>query len=131
MKEFKMVNTEDIKILRDLGIKNVDQMIAECSTPTQRKSLSRKTGIPKQEILRLAQLAELTKIGYIKSTLAPLYHAAGIINAKILASYSAEGLQSHFRDFIQTHNYPAQVPFVKDLKNNIINAKKFTTQITI
>jgi hypothetical protein len=129
IKDFEGMNQEYISKLNELGIRDVNDMIKEAETLVLRKKLSDKTGIPKEEILRLAQLSDITRIGYVKSILAPLYHAAGIISPEVLAKYSAEELHQHFREFIDRNNYPAEVPFLKDLEHNINNARKIQSKI--
>lgn len=131
MKDFKEVDSGYIARLNDLGIKNVNDMIREAKTPEQRKKLSQKSDIPEEEVLRLAQLADITWVGYIKSVLAPLYHAAGITSPEILAKYSADELHLHFNEFKKENDYPAQVPFLKDLEHNIKTAKKVKSKIEL
>ena len=124
LKEFYQVNEDYIKKLDSIGIKNVEQMLEEGKTIKQRKELSQRLDIPEEDILRLVELSDITRIGYVKSKLAVLYHSAGFDSPTKFANFTAEELYKHFEDYIQKSNWDGMVPNLADLKYNLKNAKK-------
>ena len=124
LKEFYQINQDHVSKLSSIGIKNVDQMLEAGKTIKQRKKLSKKLNIPEDGLLRIVELSDITRIGYVKSKLATLYHSAGIDSPTKLAVYNADELYAFFVDYVTKTGWDGMVPNPRDLENNIKSAKK-------
>ncbi len=124
LKEFYNVNLEVVKKLATIGIKNVEQMLEAGKTINQRKELAKKLDISEKDILAIVELSDITRIGYVKSKLAALYHSAGIETPTKIANFTAEELYKFFEDYVKKSDWDGMVPNPSDLEHNIKNAKK-------
>ncbi|MFW9853222.1 MAG: DUF4332 domain-containing protein, partial [Candidatus Thorarchaeota archaeon] len=124
LKDFYQVNREHVQKLANIGIKNVEQMLEAGKTIKQRKELAQQLAIPEKGILELVELSDITRIGYVKSKLAKLYHSAGFDTPTKIAKFTAEELYDHFKQYIEKSGWDGMVPNPSDLENNIKSAKK-------
>ncbi len=124
LKDFYEVNTEHVGKLASIGIKNVEQMLEAGKTIKQRKDLSHQLDIPEEGILELVELSDITRIGYVKSKLAKLYHSAGFDTPTKIANYDAKDLYEFFEKYVKESGWDGMVPNPSDLEYNIKNAKK-------
>ena len=129
LKKILDINSEYIKKLNDLGIKNVNDMIKAGKTPELRNSLASKSGIPRETILELVKISDLARIGYVKEKLSRLYYNAGVETPQHLSKWSAEALHKHFEEYIKRTKWDGMIPFLSDLKNNIASAKKLKSVV--
>ncbi len=124
LKNFYQVNLEYVRKLASIGIKNVEQMLEVGKTIKQRKELAKQLDIPEKGILELVELSDITRIGYVKSKLAKLYHSAGFDTPTKIAKFTAEELYEHFETFVEKSGWDGMVPNPSDLEHNIKSAKK-------
>jgi hypothetical protein len=124
LKDFMGINPEHIKILTQLGIKNVNEMLEAGKTRRLRENLAQKTKIPLEAIMELVELSDITRIGYVKSKLSRLYYNSGIRSPQDIIYYNEITLREHFQRYIEKSGWDGMVPNLTDLKNNIANAKK-------
>jgi hypothetical protein len=124
LKDFYYVNLEHVKKLADIGIKNVEQMLEAGKTIKQRKELAKQLEIPEKGILELVELSDITRVGYVKSKLAKLYHSAGFDTPTKIAKFTSEELYEHFKEFVEKSGWDGMVPNPSDLEHNIKSAKK-------
>lgn len=124
LKEFYQVNLGHVNKLASIGIKNVEEMLEAGKTIKQRRNLAKQLDIPEEGILRLVELSDITRIGYVKSKLATLYHSAGIDTPTKIAKFTAEDLYGLFKEYVEKNNWDGMVPNPADLENNIKSAKK-------
>jgi len=124
LKEFFEVNQEHVKKLATVGIRNVEQMLEAGKTIEQRNQLSQQLSIPEEGILTLVELSDITRIGYVKSKLAALYHKAGFDTPTKIAKYNPEELHAYFVKFTEETSWEGMVPNPSDLVHNIESAKK-------
>ena len=124
LREFYKINLDYVNKLESTGIKDVEQMLEAGKTIKQRKELAKQLDIPEEELLKIVELSDITRIGYVKSKLAVLYHSAGIDSPTKMANYTPEELYKHFEDYIEKTGWDGMVPNLADLKYNLKNAKK-------
>jgi len=124
LKEFYNVNQEYIKKLASVGIKNVEQMLEAGKTIKQRKELAEQLEMTEENILEFVELSDITRIGYVKSKLAKLYHSAGIDTPTKIAKFTAEELYKYFEEYVNKSNWDCMIPNPSDLESNIKSAKK-------
>jgi hypothetical protein len=126
IKEFLNVNQEYVEKLAAIGIKNVDQMLERGKAKKQREQLSKQLGIPKDAILELVKLSDITRIGYVKRKLARLYYDAGLDSPAKIAEFEPKQLHAFFVKFVEESSWNGMVPNPKDLINNIKSARKLS-----
>ena len=86
IKDFPNINENVVVKLEALGIKNTLQLYNEILTAEKRKELSSKTGISKNEIMKLAKLTDLSRIRWVNHTFAYVLMEAGYDTAKSVAN---------------------------------------------
>ncbi|MGC9367146.1 MAG: DUF4332 domain-containing protein [bacterium] len=122
--KFMGIDKNYVKKLENCGIKNVEQMLEEGKTGKQRDELSKKLGIPKQAILELVKLFDLTRLGYVKTKLTRLYYDAGLDSPEKIAKFKPDELHELFVKFVKQSGWDGIIPHPGDLASNIENAKK-------
>jgi hypothetical protein len=99
-------------------------MLDQGKTSKQRQRIAQELGISEADILEIVCLSNLTRLGHVKRKLARLYYEAGFHSPHEVAKYTSEELHEHFKSYIQSSGWNGMIPNLKDLENNINNAKK-------
>ena len=124
LKDFRGVNPEYIKGLSAVGIKNVDEMLAQGATPEERQSLAQRTGIPLEGILELVKLSDLARIPGIKSVRARLYVDAGIDSIEKMAQMEPAALRTLVVDFIERTGFDGIPTLPKEARSAVKKARR-------
>lgn len=85
IKDFPCITEDIAKKFEVIGFKNTLHLYEEILTTQKRKELSKKTGIAKDEIMKLAKLTDLSRIRWVNHTFAYLLLEAGYDTAKKVA----------------------------------------------
>lgn len=104
-------------------------MLDSGKTVIQRKALSEQLAIPKEKILELVQLSDITRMGYVKAKLSRLYHDSGLDSPLKVAKFEPEELYKHFKKFVEETGWDVMIPNLKDLVWNIKNAKSLKQMV--
>ena len=86
IKDFVCISEDTTLKLENLGIKNTFQLYKEILTEKNRDELSNKTGISRNEIIRLAKLTDLSRIRWVNHTFAYVLLEAGFDTAEKVAN---------------------------------------------
>jgi len=124
LKDFRGADKKHIVLLAKEGIANTDQMLERGKTPTGRRILSDKTGIPAEAILELVKLADLSRIEGVKNIRARLYHDAGIDSVEKMAKWNPDDLRAYLIEFVRKTGFDGIAPLPKEIRNTIEEAKK-------
>ena len=124
LKKFLDINQEHVKKLSDVGIKNVEQMLAAGKTKNQRKQLAIEQDIPEEAILELVKLSDLTRLGYVKAKLSRLYYNSGLDSPQKIAKFEPNELHAFFVKFVKESGWDGMVPNPKDLITNVNSARR-------
>jgi hypothetical protein len=124
LKDFRGVDTECIKALSIVGIKNVDQMLTAGKTPGDRANLSSQIGVPEETILELVKLSDLARVPGIKGIRARLYVDAGIDSIEELAQWDAVEFREHIVEFVERTGFDGIPTLPAEARFSIDNAKK-------
>jgi hypothetical protein len=124
LKNFRDVNKKHIMLLEREGICNVNQMLELGKTPTSRRKLSDKTGIPAGAILEFVKLADLSRIPGVKDVRARLYYDAGIDAVEKMAKWNPEELRTYMIEFVKKTGFKGIAPLPKEARYTIETAKK-------
>ncbi|MFX1484772.1 MAG: DUF4332 domain-containing protein, partial [Promethearchaeota archaeon] len=122
--KFRGVNQDYVKKLESLGIVNVDQMILKGKTPEMRLQLSEESGVPVESILEFVKLADLTRVGAVKTVRTRLYYDAGIDTIDKMAEYDPAELRSYLSKWIEETGFEGIAPLPKEASNAVSTAKK-------
>lgn len=93
MKDIRGVAAEHIGKLAAIGIADVEGVLEAGRTKEEREQLSRRSGVPLDQVLELVKLADLTRIVDIKGLRVRLLYEAGVDTVEKVSSYDPEGLR--------------------------------------
>ncbi len=123
LNDLRGITDETANKLKDLQIKDSDQLLEATKTPTQRKSLAEKIGIAHQEILRLANSADLSRIKGVGGAFSDLLEKAGVDTVKELAMRRADNLHSKITEINSKEGLVKQVPSTTQVETWVAEAK--------
>jgi predicted flap endonuclease-1-like 5' DNA nuclease len=123
LKEFRGVDPEHVARLADVGITNVQQLLAAAQTPSARDTLSRETGASAQEILELVKLSDLARLPGVKGIRARLYYDAGVDTVEKLAIWDPEDLRAMVADFAERTGFDGIAPLPLEVKSTVTRAR--------
>jgi len=123
MKNFRGVDPENISRLDALYIENTDQMLDIGRTPRLRDELVQQSGIPLDTILEFVKLADLARLGAVRSVRARLYHDAGL-TPEIIATWEPGELREMLVEWVVENNFDGIAPLPKEVANLVKNARK-------
>ncbi len=86
IKDFTCIAEDIVVKLEALGLKNTFQLYSEILTTKKRNELASKTGIDKNEIMKLAKLTDLSRIRWVNHTFSYVLLEAGYDTAKKVAN---------------------------------------------
>lgn len=105
IKNFLGIEEAHIEILREIGIRNIEQMCAAGATAGDRQLLADRTGIPLTDILELVKLSDIARLPGVKAVRARLYYEAGMDTVKKIAALEPEELREQVVAFINQSDY--------------------------
>jgi len=126
LRKFHGVNPEYTDRLAAIGIKDVEQMLQAGCTPTDRKDLSEKTGVPLDAILEFVKLSDLSRVGAIKGIRARLYYDAGVETPEKFAQWDPKELRAMLVEFVERTGFDGIAPLPKEVQNGVTHAKIIT-----
>jgi hypothetical protein len=103
LKDFKGIPPETIEKLELLSLGNMEQIYSRVISEKDRCDLSNTTGITIPDIVRLAHLADLTRIKWVGTTFAEILIELGIDSVQKVAEQDPTELHSKVNGFIQEH----------------------------
>ena len=95
IQDFPDVSKSVVQKLKELGIKNARQLFDHILSEQSREMLSQQTGIPKDEILKLSRLVDLSRIRWVNHTFAYVLLEAGYDSTEKVAN-------ADFRELYET-----------------------------
>ena len=123
IKKFRGVNPETIAKLDALYIENVDQMLDAGRTLRLRQELAAQTGLPLVAILEMVKLADLARLGAVRSVRARLYHDAGL-TPEIIATWEPEELREMLVAWVDETGFDGIAPLPKEVQNLVREARR-------
>ena len=92
IKDFTCIAEDVVHKLEEIGIKNTLKLYEKIQTPKSRNELADKTGINKDEIIKLTKLTDLSRIRYVNHTFAYVLLEAGYDTAEKVANAEYQDL---------------------------------------
>ena len=93
LKDIQGVAAEQIEKLAAIGVADVEGLLETGRTNEEREELSRRSGVPLDDIVGLVKLADLTRIVDIKGLRVRLLYEARVDTVEKVSRYDAEGLR--------------------------------------
>ena len=124
LREFRGVSLEEVTKLEASGIVTVEHMLAAGRTPAARQQLAEQTGVSPHSILELVKLADLSRLGAIKSVRARLYYDAGLDTPVKFIQWEPEALRQMLVEFVKRTGFDGIAPLPKELRNAITHARQ-------
>ncbi len=109
--------------LKDLKISDSDQLLAASKTPAQRKKLAGEIGLDTQELLRLANSADLSRVKGIGGAFSDLLEKAGVDTVKELAMRRADNLHIKITEINDKEALVKNAPSASQVETWIAEAK--------
>ena len=123
LKDIPWVAAEQIEKLAAIGIADVEGVLETGRTKEEREELSRRSGMPLDEILELVKLADLTRIVDIKGVRVRLLYEAGVDTVEEVSTYDPEGLRQRLMEVNEDRQILKRHPTLVETKYWITQAK--------
>jgi hypothetical protein len=120
--DFRGVNAETAARLAATGIRNVEQMLAAGGTPSARKELADRTGVPMDDIVEFVKLSDLSRLGGVKAIRARLYCDAGVDTLEKMAQWDPKQLRAMLIEFVERTGFEGIAPLPKEARNAVKTA---------
>jgi hypothetical protein len=124
LKDFRGVQSEHVKKLAAVGIRNIKQMLAAGKTPADRRALAEKSGVPLESILELVRLSDLARIPGVKGVRARLYVDAGVDSVEKMASWDPQELRAMVVEFVERTGFEGIATLPAEARYTIDHASK-------
>ena len=109
--------------LRAAGVKDTDSLLANTTTPQQRKRLAEQTGLAESLILKFANMVDLYRIEGIRSEFSELLEAAGVDTVAELAMRNPANLTEALANLNEEKKLTRRVPSETEVTKWIEQAK--------
>jgi hypothetical protein len=126
LKDFRGVSKKHIAALAKEGVTNANKMLESWRTPSDRRELSSKAGVPEEAILELVKLSDLSRIEGVKSIRARLYYDAGVDTVEKMAKWDPEELRVHMIEYVEKSGFKGIPPLPKEVKCTVETARKLS-----
>ena len=123
LKDFFGVKPNSVEALEKEGITTAKEMLHAGLNERMRKELSRKTGIPEEDVLELVKLSDQARIGGHKKVRARLYHEAGFDTLDKIAACDPEEMRERLADFIRRTGFQGIPPTPGEARHTVTMAK--------
>ena len=98
LKNFPGIESEDVKTLEDIGIKNSKQLFNKGKNSEERNRLSQLTGIPIERLNELVSMSDLARLYGVGAVFARIIYDVGIKSVKTFAKHTAEEFISIYEE---------------------------------
>lgn len=130
LKDFRGIHPAAVTALSVTGVHSVSQLIAVGATPQARQTLARQTGVDPQHLLELVKLADLSRLGGLKTIRARLYYDAGFDTLDKIAAQDPEEMRSAIQQFVQRTGFDGIAPLPKEALHTVEAARKLPRLVT-
>lgn len=107
---FKLIGEAGETKLADAGIHTVEALLEACSAKKGRSELAKTIGVDEKQILKWANLADLTRIKGVGSEYSELLEAAGVDTIPELATRKAANLFKKMLEINEAESHVKKLP---------------------
>lgn len=128
MASYKIEDVEGIgpvigEKLRAAGVTNTEVLLQSCRTPSERRDLAEKTGIPEAKVLKFANMVDLYRISGIGSEYSELLEASGVDTVPELAQRNPTNLAQKMAEVNEAKRLTRRIPAPEEVTRWIEEAK--------
>jgi len=130
LSEIKGITIRISYLIEAQGIKTVESLLENCSTPKGRKELCANSGLEHKDVLTWANRADLARIKGIATQNADLLEAAGVDTVPELAQRNPENLHAAILEENNKHRIVSKMASLNQVKDWVAQAKELPRVIT-
>jgi predicted flap endonuclease-1-like 5' DNA nuclease len=128
--EIEGMDSSHAEILSSAGIRSTEQLLESCKTPHGRKVTALKTSIAEEQLLRWANIADLSRIRGVAKQYLQLLATAGVLSMRDLRAAKADGLSQLLRQANEEKHLCKVTPSVAVVRKWIDQAKTLGSKVT-
>jgi predicted flap endonuclease-1-like 5' DNA nuclease len=118
------------KKLAAVGITHTKMLLDQCGSAKGRREIAGKTGLDDGQLLKWANLADLTRISGIGKQFSELLDAAGVDTVKELRNRRADNLAAKMKEVNTARKLARSTPSEKQVEDWVSQAKALPPAIT-
>lgn len=118
------INIRFIRILQDVGVASVEQLLKTGRTREGRRTLSEKVGIRQSQIHKWVNQVDLSRINGVGSDYAEILVKVGVGTVTLLAEQDPEELHETLYQYKRSHRKIRRVPGLSQVERWISEAKE-------
>lgn len=124
LEEIKGMTAAYAKALRDAGIEDSDAFLDAAKTPASRRKLAEESKVPYDDVLSLANRADLMRVNGIGEKYGDLLEIAGVDTVPELAQRNSENLRKALEEANNKKELIKALPAVSAIEGWVAQAKK-------
>ena len=129
IEEIEGIGPTYAKKLVEVGIKTTDDLLEAGTTPKERETLAKKTGIAEKLILEWVNLADLFRIKGVGEEYSDLLEEAGVDTVVELATRNADNLHAKIVEVNERKKLVRRPPTLDEVKEWVGQAKKLPRKV--
>jgi predicted flap endonuclease-1-like 5' DNA nuclease len=111
------------ELLRNLGIKTVDDLLRAGSSNLARRQVAKEVGVSDEILLKWINRGDLLRVRGVGKQYSELLEAAGVISVNDLSTRSPSSLYRTLKVINNERNLVKRVPFAKTIRTWVYNAR--------
>ena len=124
------IDEETARVLKSAGIRSTESLLDKAGNLRGRKAIAAKTGIPANQLLRWANMADCMRIRGVSREYADLLRAGGIDTVRELKHRNPKNLAARMAAANKTRKLVRVLPSEKKVSRWIDHAKTLPLKIT-
>jgi hypothetical protein len=129
IKDFPNIPGEIIEKLEELGIKDTFLLFQRVVKKNDRKNFSKESGIDEEDVLKLAKLADLSRIRWVNHTFAYILYEIGFDTVEKVINADYQELHNKVNQFNKEQDIYKGHIGINDMKLTIEAAKKVSLDV--
>ena len=116
LKELRFMDDAHIELLEEMGVRTVEEFMAQAADGTSRSELAEITEIPEKMILRWAHLCEILDIAEIPRGLVHILEEAGVKEVRDFRNQNAKHLHDKLVELNEAKSAVDTIPGKDDIQ---------------
>ena len=122
IKDIKGLDDETKKKMEEAGIKDVEHLMEQCSTPARKTALAKKLGIPGSQLTEFVNRADLLRLKGVGPEMANLLEEGGVDSVKELRRRTPENLANKLKALNDEKKIAHRAPTLQQIQGWIQQA---------
>lgn len=124
------IGPRSAEVLRQAGVRTVEDLLAKGADKRSRKALSEQTGISEARVLRFVNMADLFRINGVASQYAELLECAGVDTVKELRHRNAKNLAEKMTEINNEKNLVRRPPSATVVQGWVSQAQELPAKVS-